>query len=209
MIWREKQVLLIILGVLLLANIGFFMTYRVRYQQRLDDLDARVMAAQAKRDAAQARSRGLEGQFAAYQKVQRDIDTVYNEHWATQRERMADLLVEVRKLAAASQLVPKSTAFMEEPSKKEHERTTQMGITFGVQGSYQQVRRLINLLELSDQFIIIDQLGLQNAVATSDSPVLSLTIRLKTIFRIDPADLPKTPSVAGSIAAPAAAGQEM
>jgi Tfp pilus assembly protein PilO len=204
MIWREKQLLLIFLGVLLLVNAGFFLTYRVRYQQRLDDLDARVLESQAKLDAAHARRKSLEGQFAGVQKVQRDIDTVYNEHWATQRERMADLLVEVRRLAAASQLVPKSTTFMEEPPKKEHERTTQMGISFGVVGSYQQIRRLINLLELSDQFIIIDQVGLQNSLAASDTPALNLAIRLKTIFRLDPADASRTPSTAFSSAGGAA-----
>src|SRR5205807_1245036 len=40
MIWREKRILLIVLGVLLLANTIFFFTYRVQYVSRLEDLDA-------------------------------------------------------------------------------------------------------------------------------------------------------------------------
>ena len=35
MIWREKRVLLIVLGVLLAANTVFFFTYRVQYKNRL------------------------------------------------------------------------------------------------------------------------------------------------------------------------------
>jgi hypothetical protein len=73
-----------------------------------------------------------------------------------------------------------------------------------VQGTYQQIRRLINLLELSDQFVIIDAVSLTgtNEAATATvvtpggppppaagpAPVastgpLTLTLRLKTIFR--------------------------
>ena len=42
MIWREKRVLLTILGVLLLANTAFFFTYRVQYEARLKALDERL-----------------------------------------------------------------------------------------------------------------------------------------------------------------------
>src|SRR5438874_2592741 len=33
MIWREKRILLIVLGLLLAANTVFFFTYRVRYEE--------------------------------------------------------------------------------------------------------------------------------------------------------------------------------
>ena len=48
MIWREKRVLLIVLGLLLLANTIFFFTYRVQYVSRLQDLDARQEQTQTK-----------------------------------------------------------------------------------------------------------------------------------------------------------------
>ena len=52
-------------------------------------------------------------------------------------------------------------------------------INFAVQGNYQQVRRLINLLELSQQFVIIDQITL----ASSENDRLTLNLQLKTLFR--------------------------
>ena len=183
MIWREKRVLLTILGVLLLANTAFFFTYRVQYENRLQDLDARLKTSEAR--LAQARSMRIaaQQQIDGYRKVQNDIQVLYNERWATEPERFTALVTEIKKVTAASQLVPGSLSFSETP-----ERTTAPGgagtevvhIAFAVQGTYQQVRRLINLLELSDQFVIIDGISLGAAGSNQN---LTLNIRLKTIFR--------------------------
>jgi hypothetical protein len=45
------------------------------------------------------------------------------------------------------------------------------------------MRRLINLLELSDQFVIIDGISLSAAETTGTEKALALNIRLKTLFR--------------------------
>ncbi|HEY4642820.1 MAG TPA: GspMb/PilO family protein [Thermoanaerobaculia bacterium] len=188
MIWREKRVLLIVLGLLLLANTIFFFTYRVQYVSRLQDLDARQEQAQAQLDQARnARSTG-EQQLAAYKKVQADLQVLYNERWATPMQRLTALIDEVKRLAAASHLQPPSYAFTSGESKQVSANpvkgaigTTTVGIAFTVQGSYEQVRRLINLLELSDQFVIID--GISLAASGATDKMLTLNIRLKTLFR--------------------------
>jgi len=182
MIWREKRVLLIVLGVVLLANILFFLTYRVRYQQRLEDLDSRKVQAQAQLDQAIAHRNGIQAQLAAYARVRHDIQTVYDERWSTQKERLSAIIVETERLAAASQLHPKAYSFSQELQKDASLSATVVHIVFNVQGTYQQVRRLINLIELSDEFMIIDQLSLATA-AEENSGVISLTIRIKTLFR--------------------------
>jgi Tfp pilus assembly protein PilO len=193
MIWREKRALLIILGVLLLANILFFLTYRVRYQQRLEDLDSRKIQAQAQLDQAIAHRNGIQAQLAAYARVRHDIQTVYDERWATQKERLSAIIVETERLAAASQLHPRGYSFSQELQKDTSLSATVVHIAFNVQGTYQQVRRLINLIELSDEFMIIDQLSLATA-AEENSGVISLTIRIKTLFRD-----PKVESLPGAL----------
>ena len=80
-----------------------------------------------------------------------------------------------------------------EESNKERKRpgsigTSTVGIVFMVQGDYQQVRRLINLLELSDQFVIIDAIAL---AGSPNDPKLTLNLQLKTVFR-EPAETPST-----------------
>jgi hypothetical protein len=189
MIWREKRILLGILGVLLAANTMFFFTYRVQYQSRLDDLDARLEAAE--QSLAQARQARLttERQIQGYRKVEADIAEVFDQHWSTQPKRFTAVVGEVKRLAIASSLNPLSYTFDQSEAETRTAGTrriknigaTEVGMSFTVQGTYEQIRRLINLLELSRQFVIIDQISLTAA----QEQLLSLSLQLKTIFRDD------------------------
>jgi hypothetical protein len=191
MIWREKRMLLIVLGLLLLANTIFFFTYRVQYVSRLQDLDARQSQAEAQLEQARNARITAEQQLAAYKKVQADLQVLYNERWSTPMQRLTALIDEVKRLAAASHLQPPAYSFSSGGSKQASSDpnatkgsigTNTVGIAFTVQGTYEQVRRLINLLELSDQFVIIDGISLGANGAAADK-VLTLNIRLKTLFR--------------------------
>jgi cell division protein FtsB len=215
MIWREKRIPLGILGVFLLANAVFFFTYRVQYENRLSALEADKHAAEQRLEQLRARRAQTEQQIAAYRKAQAEIARIYNDRWSTVPERFTALINEVKRLETASQLIGRSHGFAQ--SEKDVKEAAGLGtnvvtISFSVQGTYAQVRRLINLLELSDQFVIIDAIGLSgNAMAgigegepgaSPPAPAganvppagpLTLTLRLKTIFRSTlplPADKP-------------------
>jgi Tfp pilus assembly protein PilO len=186
MIWREKRVLLIILALVLLANTIFFFTYRVQYQSRLDTLDERLAEVEGQLEHARSERIRADETLQSYRKVETDVLQVFNEHWATQEERFTKLFAEVTRLAVASSLVPSSYSFTRGESKRvtvagprQNLGVNEVGISFGVQGTYEQVRRLINLLELSRQFVIIERI----ALATSEDQSLSLNLQLKTIFR--------------------------
>lgn len=184
MIWREKRVLLSVLGALLLLNAAFFFTYRVQYERRLADLNARLELAETRLQHARNSRISAEQQIDAYRKVTADLQTLYNEKWATEAERFTALVVEIKKLTAASQLIPQAITFSESVDNAKTGGaigTSTVHITFSVKGTYQQVRRLINLIELSDQFVIIDAVGLGGG-----DQVLTLNLRLKTIFRSAP-----------------------
>ena len=181
MIWREKRLLLIVLGLLLAANTIFFFTYRVQYKNRLQSLDERRHQAEEKLQQARAARTAAEQRYASYQKIQADVQTIYSEEWSTETRRLTALIVEVKRLAVASQLIPRSYSFsrIEQKVKGAGIDARSVTIAFAVQGNYQQVRRLINLLELSRQFVIIDQIGL----SSGDNQVLTLNLFLKTLFR--------------------------
>ncbi|HEV2722608.1 MAG TPA: hypothetical protein VG323_21475 [Thermoanaerobaculia bacterium] len=202
MIWRERRIPLAILGVFLLANAVFFFTYRVQYENRLSGLEADKQTAEQHLQAVRTQRARAEMQVATYRKAQTDLTNIYNERWATQPERLTALINEVKRLETASNLIGSSHAFG--LSEKDTKAANGLGtdivtITFNVQGNYQQVRRLINLLELSDQFVIIDGVGLNGGRDASiiggegrpaqpgqngpSNGPLTLNLRLKTIFR--------------------------
>lgn len=193
MIWREKRLLLIVLVVLLLANTFFFFTYRVQYQSRLESLDARLDQVKAQLQEGRRARMLAEQQLAAYRKVEQDVEQVFNERWSTQDERLTRLIGEVKRLSAAAGLVPKSIGYSRSDIRGERPGTagsTEVVITFSVSGTYQEIRRLINNLELSDQFVIIDQVSLSSAQGDE----LNLNLRIKTMFRDLTASVPGTPN---------------
>jgi len=149
-----------------------------------------VMAGEKIEQARNARITA-EQQLVAYKKVQADLQVLYNERWSTPMQRLTALIDEVKRLAAASHLQPPSYSFSTGASKQASTEqspakgsigTTTVGIAYTVQGTYEQVRRLINLLELSDQFVIIDGISL-GAKGEAADKILTLNIRLKTLFR--------------------------
>jgi hypothetical protein len=190
MIWREKRLLLIVLGLILAANTVFFFTYRVQYQNRLDALDARLD--EVENELAQARNarEKAEQTVAGYRKVEADVVEVFDHHWSTQPRRLTLMIGEVKRLATASSLIPPSYSFRRGAServagasrRREAVGASEVGISFNVQGTYAQVRRLINLLELSRQFMIIEGISL----AAGEGDALTLNLDLKTLFRDEP-----------------------
>ncbi len=186
MIWREKRILLLVLGVLLLGNVMFFFTYRVQYQSRLDDLDARLTEAEKSLQDARAARLATERKLAGYRKVETDVAQVFDEHWSTQTKRFTTMVAEVKQLAVASSLQPQAYTFdrgevkADQFSRRDEAiGATEVGMGFTVSGTYEQARRLINLLELSRQFVIIDKI----ALSSGDAQTLTLTLHLKTLFR--------------------------
>lgn len=183
MIWREKRILLIVLGALLAINIAFFLTYRVRYQQRVESLDTSLEQVNAGLEAARQRKAAAEQTLTGYKTTTADIQRIYEDVWSTPQQRLTAMILEIRDLETRSRMIPRATSFNQSVEKKEF-GTTAMSITFAVQGTYAQVRQLINMLELSSHFVVIDQVTLTDTA--DETQLLNLNIQLKTLFHEKP-----------------------
>lgn len=187
MIWRERKWLLGTLALLLLLNAIFFVTYRVRYENRLAGLDQDLEAARTTLEQHVERAEQAEQLIASIERSREDLDQVYQVWWSTQPERLAPLIVELQTLARKSGLNPPSRNY---DYQEQRDRTTRtvgarmMTVTFTVEGRYEQIRNLINLIELSPHFVIIEELALSDSSAGGQ--VLRMNLRLKTVFQADP-----------------------
>jgi len=198
MIWREKQRLLIPIALFLLVNIVFFLTYRVRYADRVNELHGRLEAAKESLQRAKTERKTRQAELAGYKDVVKTIDTIYNSWWSTPDQRLTRLILEVRSLTERSQLKePPSTSYEPSAIQKKDFSTSTVGISFSVVGSYANVRKFINLLELSRQFLIIDQVAINNSGQVGSSTPLQMTIHLKTVFSDRKADAAGGRAVAG------------
>lgn len=191
MIWREKRILLLILALLLLGNIVFFLTYRVQYQSRLDEMDERLEQAEGQLNQTRQSRADAEAKLLAYRKVEKDVQQVFDENWSTRPRRLTRLIAEVKHLADASNAIPRTYSFGADDEVKAASTArggrdvaigaNEVSITYSVEASYEQIRRMINLLELSEQFIIIDGVSL----SSGGGDKLNLSLKLKTLFRDD------------------------
>ena len=118
--------------------------------------------------------------ISGFREIERDIRMIYDDHWSTPERRLTQLLLELRAMENRSRLVPQMTSFAMTETTKEF-GTREMGIQFTVMGTYAQIRQLINLIELSPHFVVIDSISLTvNA---------SGAVRLSTVPLITPEEL--------------------
>jgi Tfp pilus assembly protein PilO len=107
---------------------------------------------------------------------------LYRDRFSTEAERLTSLITEVKRLAQRAGLEPQSISYPEQTL--EEYGLVRMSLVFSVQGTYPQVRMLINLLERSDLFLVLDRVALTD----SASSVLGISLQISTFFAREPED---------------------
>ncbi len=177
--WNERRAWILIVGIVLALNTAFFFTYRVRYEERVDEAHARLESVKEQLSIAKGRRIEYEQQLEAHKSMVATIATVYDTWWSTPEERMTKLITEVRSLVEKSGLSLQSVNYSRGEVNEESSTTT-VDIAFGVDGRYLQLRQLINMLELSEQFVIIDAVSFSGS---QPDGTIGLQLRLRTIFK--------------------------
>lgn len=177
--WRERRWLILAVGILLTLNTLFFFTYRVRYEQRVDEAHARLEQASEQLAVAKARRADHQGQLDAHKKLLSTIATVYDDWWSTPEKRLTSLIFEIRTLVRKSGLTLQSLNFSQTETN-DGSGTTNVDITFSVKGTYMQLRQLVNMFELSEQFVIIDAISF---AGDQEGGTIGLNLRLRTLFK--------------------------
>jgi Tfp pilus assembly protein PilO len=113
------------------------------------------------------------------------LDDLYRERFATQAERLTRLITEVKRLGMSAGLEPQSISYPEE-SIDEY-GLVRMSLVFVVNGTYPQLRTFINLLEVSDLFLVLERVGLSNSADST----LGIHLEISTLFVRDPDDGPE------------------
>lgn len=179
-IWRERSWVWIAPLAFVVLNLLAFTIYRARYAGGVEALERRYESdAQVLAGLQETVSQG-EALFARSQRQQDEIDLLYEIHFATESERFTDLLREVRNLARTAGLDPGSFSYPQ--TELEGFSLVERRVNFPVQGTYEQLRTLLNLLELSDQFVSLQQVALSGETSGGASPVLNVQLSLTTYF---------------------------
>jgi hypothetical protein len=198
-IWRQRLWVWVPALVFFLANATAYTVYRFGFADRVASLRQDLKDEQQKLDPLVARKKKLEGLLARSASNELEIRKLYAETFATRKQRLTEITTEVKTLARKAGLEPKSLSYPE--TKIQRYGLIKRSFIFPVEGSYQELRKLINLLELSDSFLTLEEVTLSEGTAAqpgrpgrgSMAPVpespgseLRINLTLSTLFAKDP-----------------------
>ncbi len=173
-VWRLRIWFWIGVG-LCVINAGLLSTYRGVYAGRFQALEDEIAEVGNLRTRTTQEVARREGQVATVEATRSRVASLYREGFATERERVTDLIREVKDLADRSGLRPGSISYPEE--QLEQYGLVEKSLVFTVEGNYTQLRRLIDQLEMTDTFVALESISLSEA-----TPNLRIDLRLSTLF---------------------------
>lgn len=176
-LWRRELRIWVPPVALLVLALGAWVFYRVRLADELESGRRGVAGLEEELAARTAEREQLEAVATAAKRNQARLVEFYGERLGTQGERFTSILSEVRTLARQAGLDPRAFQYPEEPV--EELGLVQRSIVFRVDGSWQELRRFIRLLEQSPSFLVLQEVSLSGSSRDDD---LRIALTLSTLF---------------------------
>jgi len=174
-------------------NVGIFSFYLVNFAGDGKGLERRLGRSQSELATVEGRVGELEKSLALATANQQNVQDFYQVRLATEEERLTAVIAEVKRLAKLSGLDPRRITYPTEAV--EDFDLVKRTISFPVAGTYSQLRKMINLLELSDYFLTLRQVQLREADNRGAS--LRLQLNISTLFAVAPDDVALVSDTAG------------
>jgi type IV pilus assembly protein PilO len=190
-IWRRRLWLWVPPLAFFVLNLALFSTYRLVYAGRVEALRAQLESRQERLAHLQGQAQVLSRRLATAHATAQGIEELYSDQFSTQRRRFTAVTAEVRDLARRAGLEPASMSYPTE--EIEDYGLVKRYFTFSVQGTYQQLRQFINLLELTPSFVTLEQVSLNG----EEGARLGIRLNLSTLFADEDAVEPKAEAATG------------
>lgn len=182
-VWGGKRLWLWVPAlVFLLINLVAFAVYQVVYADEAAVSEARLERAEESLAELQGQRRTLEGYLDQIDSTRERVASLYDSSFAPEARRLTEILREVKNLAREANLEPRSTTYPEE--ELDEYGLTKRSFVFTVEGTYFNLRKLINTLELSDHFLTLEHVGLSGNRSRAGGQ-LNISLRLSTLFAED------------------------
>jgi Tfp pilus assembly protein PilO len=165
--------------VLVVVFASVLSTYRAIYAGRLAALRAQISSEEKDLERLGSERADLDALVDRARAGKTGIETLYEDTFSTERERFTSVLREVRELAERSGLRVESFSYPTEAI--EDFGLIERQIVFNVEGSYDQLRRFVNFMELADNFVV-----LRNVDASEGRSGLRIHLELSTLFAASP-----------------------
>ena len=196
-VWRRNLLVWAVpMSVVVLGILGLVVYYS-SFDRRVEVLEKRHQTLTDQLASMRQESEQITEFLGRIESQRRQVADLYGDHFQTEGERFTRAITEVKRLAREAGLSPTSFIYPEEAEGGLG--LIRRNINFGVEGTYRELRTFINFLELSDQFLTLEGIGLSGSTggAPNQEPSLNIGLRLVTYFSVGRTETPE-PSVAGA-----------
>lgn len=161
---------------LVVVNLGALVYYQVGYAGQFGQMQGQLDSAARDRQSVIGQRRALEGLVERAESGRAGIESLYVDRFSTESERLTALIREVKQLARTAGLQEAESISYPEESIEDY-GLLKRSLVFSVQGSYPQLRQFVNLLELSDAFVVLEKIHVSGV-----SPTLTVNLDISTLF---------------------------
>jgi hypothetical protein len=170
--------------LLLLVNLGVLSTYRFLLAGQTQMRSARVERLSATLEDLEVHRAALDEVIDRAAVNRQRVAEFYEQWLSSEADRLTQVIAEVKRMARSAGV--KTSGFRYPDEALEELDLVRRSIVFSVEGGYQQLRRFIDALERSEQFLILDEIGLNEA--GGDSSDIRVRIKVSTLFLDDVGD---------------------
>ena len=176
-IWRQRLWVWVPALVFFLANAGAFAVYKLGYAGRVESLQETLDDQQRQLQQSAAQQRSTQAMLDRVRINEQQVEHLYAERLSTRSRRLTGITSEVKELAQKSGLVPRAFTYPEVDI--EEFGLVKRSFVFSVEGTYVELRKFINLLEVSPSFLSLDEVSL---VGSNQGAELRIDLSLSTLF---------------------------
>ena len=193
-IWARRAGWLAAAGILLAANLGFFLWYRGTARDRKVALEARRASLEREVQTREAEAKKLAQDRDRLSEVRSALDEFYGHSIGGQRQTLAGVVDEVHAILKKGGVSPGQIGYA--TGKVENPPLTQMVISFSFKGDYTRFKQLLDTFQASRKWLAIRDIGLSR---DSDTPgSVQVRVALVTYFLTEEEPRPRARLAAGS-----------
>lgn len=176
-----------------------FAVYLGRFAGRVEVGEEALDGGRQQLAALLAERRRIESELARVGDNRTRLAQFYDQRLSTESRRLTRIIAEVKELARRSGLEPQAISYPDETIEDFGLR--KRSFVFGVEGTYADLRKLINLLELSDSFLTLERVDLSGEGQRGGGR-LRIDLGLSTLFATGEPAAPEPAAGAPAAAAP-------
>ena len=179
-LWWERRRLWLPAALFALVGALLLLVYQLVLAGRLGLQAGAIAARQKELEELTQQRRETEALVQRARATRGAIDELYDQRLGSESARLTAVMLEVKQLARQAGLSGITAITYQDEAVKGlplHKKS----IIFAAEGSYEQLRGFINLLELSPSFVSLDEIRVEG----SEGGRLQLQVRLSTMF-LDP-----------------------